>query len=71
MIKKKLLRGHNDKRYHIKALDKMLFFNPKVLTFFLFLQENICSGHSLEAPHRGTSNEYLQHMFSRRNKKNI
>ena len=25
-----------------KALDKMLFFNPKALIFFLFLQENIC-----------------------------
>ena len=28
-------------------------------------------GYSLEAPHRGTSNEYPQHMFSSRNKKNI
>ena len=27
--------------------------------------------YSLEAPGRGTSNEYLQHMFSWRNKKNI
>ena len=32
------------------ALDKMLFFNLKVLIFFLFLQENICCGYSLEAP---------------------
>ena len=37
--------------------------------FFLFLQENICCGYSLEAPHRGTSNEYPQHMFLWRNKK--
>ena len=28
-------------------------------------------GYSLEAPHRDTSNGYPQHMFSRRNKKNI
>ena len=35
-----------------------VFFNPKVLTFFLFLHENICCGYSLEAPHRGISNEY-------------
>ena len=39
--------------------------------FFLFLHENICCGYSLEVPHRGTSNEYPQHMFSWRNKKNI
>ena len=37
----------------------------------LFLDENICSGYSLEAPRRGPSNEYPQHMFSSRNKKNI
>ena len=30
------------------ALDKMFFFNPKVLIFFLFLHENICCGYSLE-----------------------
>ena len=47
------------------------FFNQKVSIFFLFLNENICYGYSLEAPHRGTSNEYPQHMFSLRNKKNI
>ena len=27
--------------------------------------------YSLEAPHRGTSNEYPQHMYSLRNKKNV
>ena len=31
--------------------------------FFLFLHKNICCGYSLEGPHQGTSNEYLQHMF--------
>ena len=49
------------------ALDKMGF----QITFFLFLHENICYGYSLEAPWRGTSNEYPQHMFLWRNKKNI
>ena len=39
--------------------------------FFLFLNENICFGYSLEAPRRGASNEYPQHMFSLRNKKDI
>ena len=38
---------------------------------FLFLDENICCGYSLEAPRRGASNEYRQHMFLSRNKKNI
>ena len=31
--------------------------------FFLFLQDNICCGYSLEVPRQGTSNEYPQHMF--------
>ena len=37
------------------------------MIFFLFLNENICCGYSLEAPWRGASNAYLQHMFSLRN----
>ena len=37
--------------------------------FFLFLTENICCRYSSEAPRRGTSNKYPQHMFSVRNKK--
>ena len=38
---------------------------------FLFLHGNICCGYSLEALQRGASNDYPQHMFSCRNKKNI
>ena len=38
---------------------------------FLFLNENISCGYSLEVPCRGASNEYPQHMFSSINKKNI
>ena len=49
----------------------VVFFKPKILIFFLFLHENICCGYSLEAPRRGTSDEYPQHMFLWRNKKNI
>ena len=30
--------------------------------FFLFLHKTICCGYSLEAPRRGASNEYPQHM---------
>ena len=51
--------------------DQALFCNQKLLIFFLFLRENICCGYSLEAPHGGASNEYPQHMFSRRNIENI
>ena len=38
---------------------------------FLFLHKKICCGYSLEAPRWGASNEYPQHMFLLRNKKNI
>ena len=31
------------------------------IIFILFLHENICCGHSFEAPLLGASNEYLQH----------
>ena len=41
------------------------------IIFSLFLDVNICCGYSLEAPHWGASNEYPQHMFLLRNKKDI
>ena len=41
------------------------------IILFLFLHKNICCGYSLEVPHRGTSNEYPQHMYAWRNKKII
>ena len=53
----------------IIAQDKALFFSLKVLIFFLFLHENICCRYSLEAPQKGASNEYPQHMYSWRNMK--
>ena len=31
--------------------------------FFLFIHENLCCGHSLEAPHQDTSNEHPQRRF--------
>ena len=49
------------------ATDKRGYY----IIFFLFLHENICSGYPLEAPWRGTSNEYPQHIFSWRSKKDI
>ena len=36
---------------------------PSAEFLFLFHHKNICCGYSLEAPHRGASNEYPQHMF--------
>ena len=52
-----------------KSHSSSVFFNKKKnLYFFLFLDENICCGYSLEAPPRGASNEYPQHIFSSRNK---
>ena len=53
------------------ATDKALFFIRKMLVSFLFLNKNICCGYSLEAPRWAASNEYPQHMFLSRNKKNI
>ena len=34
------------------------------LTFFIFLEDNICHVYSLEVPRLGTSDEYLHHVFS-------
>ena len=36
----------------------------QVINYFLFIHENKCDRNSSEAPRRGTSNEYLQHIFS-------
>ena len=43
----------------------------KIWIFSLFLHENICCDYQLEAPRRGASNGYSQHMFSWRNKTKI
>ena len=37
---------------------------------FLLLHGNMCCVYSLEAPHQVTLNEYPQHNFALRNKKN-
>ena len=41
------------------------------MILLLFLNEYICCGYSLEAPHSGAFNEYPQHMFWLRNKNDI
>ena len=75
-IKSRQQRSRSDYTYMQADLDsccliapnKVLFLKLKLMIFFLFLHENICCGYSLEAPHRGASNEYPQHVFSWRNK---
>ena len=50
---------------HVALVKKSI----QIMRFFLFLEENICLGYSLQAPLRPASNEYPQHMFAYRNKK--
>ena len=38
---------------------------------YFSIKNNICCGYSLEAPRRGASNEYPQHMFYGELEKNI
>ena len=49
------------------GLDKSVY----QVNSFLTSRQNIHCGYSLEMPQRGASNEYLQHTFLLRNKKNI
>ena len=46
-------------------------FSQNVLVFFSFSKKIYTLWYSLEAPRRGASNEYPQHMFSCRSTKNI
>ena len=57
-------------RHRCIAPDETRFFKQNILILFLFSMKCML-WFSLEAPYRGASFEYLQHMFSRRNKKNI
>ena len=47
------------------------FLQSKSADIFLISAQKCMLWHSLEVPHPGTSNEYPQHTFSCRNKKNI
>ena len=48
-----------------------MFCQPKILDIFLISPWKHMLWFSIEAPQRGTSNEYPQHMFLWRSKKNI
>ena len=69
-----IVQGNASKIIHwyTIALDKVLFFNQKVSTFFLFLDKNIRCGYSLEAPHLNDVLLMSTHnVFFLRNKKSI
>ena len=70
MIQKGGKRAASPESVYIHSNRQGTFFIRKLLISFLFLNKNML-WYSLEAPRRGTSNEYPQHMFSSRNKKNI
>ena len=42
---------------------KNVHFQMKILNIFLFFDQNIDCGYTLEPPQRGGSNEYPQSMF--------
>ena len=48
------------------APDNICVFHPNSMIFIIFLnflKENLCCDNSLEAPCRGTSDEYPKHVF--------
>ena len=51
--------------------DKAFFCQSKSIDIFLVSSQKHMLWYSLEAPRRGASNEYPQHIFSWRNNKNI
>ena len=55
----------------IAPVKALFFFQPKSTDIFLISPQKHMLWYSLEVPHWGTSNEYPQHMFLWRNKKNI
>ena len=48
---------------NISKLLIRFFFPSKRIEFFLYLQENIFCGYSLEVPQGGAFNGYPQHVF--------
>ena len=60
--------AHAINRYFLAL--KIENFQLKNFDIFLIFAQNIDCGYTLEPPHRGGSNEYLQSMFWSKNKKN-
>ena len=58
------MRKENAERYGCVSSDNYGIISPN-----LHLCLNICCGYTLEAPHRGASNECSQHMFCKEIKK--
>ena len=42
---------------------KVLFLLKKLICYVSYFSMKTCCGYSLQAPHRGASNEYSQHIF--------
>ena len=62
----------NFHKSHIDISSRLgTFFQPKSTDIFLIFPHKHMVWYSLEMPHWGTSNEYPQHMFPCKNKKNI
>ena len=55
----------------IAQVKALFFFQSKSVDIFLNAPRKHILSYSLEVPHRGTSNEYPQHVFLWRNKKII
>ena len=85
-IRKKYLFGHplvrsdvRSERNELETVTNQIMVPSAFVTdmenlgkrFFLFCCEDIYCGYSLEAPHRGTSNDYPQHKLLSRNKRYI
>ena len=55
------------RKFHLQKTEN---FQIKNIDIFHISAQNIDCGYPLEPPRRGGSNEYLQSMFSSKNKKN-
>ena len=64
-------KNNNKPSWYITCLQMRYMYFFQLNNTDLFLHKNIGCGYSLKVPHWGTFNEYPQHMFSWRNKKNI
>ena len=70
LLHRKLLRKHAYSNILTILTPKNENFQIKNSDIFHISAQNTDCGYSLEPPRRGGSNEYLQSMFSSRNKKN-
>ena len=66
----KIYIGHSSRFQKKKKKKKNIsYFLMKTCCGYSLMKT--CCGYSLEVPHRGTSNEYPQHIFSLKSKTNM